>query len=139
MKFMFYPKGVKTVVIKDDSAFTLEDALTKNWNNPVSIDECKPLKEGKKLCKKVMLEIPYGEYLLFSKYLKAYYKGAIRSCGAFRIEDINIYYVYLRNEVGEQFLSCNAKLPEKVLAAIIELMLQEYEEVSDALSCQTNG
>lgn len=133
MKLMFHPKGVKTVFIKDGSAFTLADALTKNWNNPISIEECKPLREGKKLCKDVLFEIPYGEYFEFSKYLKTCYKGNIKSFGSFRIEDVNIHFVYSHNEVGEQFLECNAKLPRKVLSEILNLILQEYEEVANYL------
>jgi hypothetical protein len=136
MTFRFYPEGCMTVVVKDNSAFTLADAAASNWTNPVHIQspfadlpanthkQTCDLREGKKESR-YWLELPYGEGWEFLNFLHDNYGGVRR--GWFVIGKVRFMYNYTTNEVGEPYLHVFAKLPKHVIVGICDCIMAEYE------------
>ena len=129
-----------TVVVKDNSAFTLADAAAQKWDSPIPIQspfadlpanalkQTCDLREGKKESR-YYWELPYGEGWDFLNFLHANYGGVRR--GWFVIGKVRFMYNYITNEVGEPFLQIFAKLPKHVIIGICDCIMSEYR-----LSCE---
>lgn len=140
MTFRFYPEGKMTVVVRNNQAFTLSDAATSNWTRPVSINppfegvlpnahkQTCNLREGKKESH-YYWELPYGEGLQFTEFLKNKY--GLKNRRLMFIGSVMFTLMYTTNEVGEPFFRVNAKLPKHVIIGICDCIMSEYR-----LSCE---
>lgn len=140
MTFRFYPEGCMTVVVKDNSAFTLADAAAQKWDRPIPIQSpfadlpanahkqtCN-LREGKKESH-YYWELPYGEGWQFTEFLENKY--GLKNRWLMFIGSVKFTLIYTTNEVGEPFFSVNAKLPKHVIIGICDCIMSEYR-----LSCK---
>lgn len=139
MTFRFYPEGCMTVVVKDNSAFTLSDAAASNWTRPVNIKktfedlplnvmkETSNLREGKKESR-YYWELPYGEECEILEFLKDHYRGF--GLHGFHVGMVTFYGTYTTNEVNEPYLIVTAKLPRHIIEGICNCIRAEYMETT---------